>query len=85
MSLCDWHVIDALHFVSCSWESLVILSTHAQIPPSHQSRESAVFFISVGRKEKYGWLARLPLHKENALVNQVNPLGIAHTFATRVT
>ena len=50
-----------------------------------QSHEPAVFFfISVGRKEKYGWLVRLASHKENGLVNQVNLLGVAHTFTTNL-
>ena len=47
------------------------------------SREPVVFFfISVRRKEKYSWLVRLPSHKENGLVNQVNLLGVAHTLTT---
>ena len=27
----------------------------------------------------------LPSHRENGLVNQVNPLGVVHTLMTRVT
>ena len=46
----------------------------------HTSLASQPYFPSfpVGGKKNTAWLMRLPSHKEDGLVNQVNPLGVVH-------